>query len=128
MAWDREKDRKAGKSMAIGVSVFAILFVLFWCVIVSSMGAWFMLIPGLLMLGFLIFRLTMAIRMGKEASKEKEPWEESGTRREYTSHTQNWQSSRDSAPSDRSSGFCPYCGEETKDGFAFCPKCGRRLR
>ncbi|MGN0998022.1 MAG: zinc-ribbon domain-containing protein [Faecousia sp.] len=127
MAWDREKDRKAGKFMAIGVSIFAILFVLFWCAIVSSMGAWIMLIPGLLILGFLIFRLTMAIRMGKETSKEKDPWEGSGTRRDDTAPTQSRQSGSGSASSN-SGGFCPYCGEETKDGFAFCPKCGRRLQ
>lgn len=23
--------------------------------------------------------------------------------------------------------YCPYCGEQVCDGFAFCPKCGQRL-
>ena len=57
MSWDRESERKAGKSMAIGGSVFGIVFILIWCITAASMGAGIMLLFGLPMLGFMIFRL-----------------------------------------------------------------------
>ena len=74
MSWDREKERKAGKAVGIGGSIYGIVFMLIWCGLAAAMGAWFMLIFGLPMLGFMIFR-TVAMVKKSNAEKQKEPWE-----------------------------------------------------
>lgn len=112
MAWDREKERRAGKALGIGGSIYGIVFVVIWCAAAAGMGAGFMLIPGLLLLGFLIFRLTVLLKKSKSETRERDPWEMPG--------------SQPSASDNTGSGFCPYCGERLEDRFAFCPKCGRR--
>ena len=114
MDWDRNKERKAGKALGIGGSIYAIVFMVVWCGIAAAMGAWFMLIFGIPMLGFMIFRLAVMIQKSKE--KPKDPWEQA-------------YQPRQSCPSDpdREDGFCPYCGEKVEGQFTFCPKCGRRL-
>jgi len=66
MGWNRESERTAGKTMAIGGCVFAIVFILFWCAAAASMGAGIMLIFGLPMLGFMVFRLGVLLRKAKE--------------------------------------------------------------
>ena len=114
MSWDREKERKAGKAVGIGGSIYGIVFMLIWCGLAAAMGAWFMLIFGLPMLGFMIFR-TVAMVKKSNAEKQKEPWEQPDRpQNPYESHT-------------RRDGFCPYCGRELSDDFTFCPTCGRRL-
>ena len=30
-------------------------------------------------------------------------------------------------PDDLKKRFCPYCGKKTKEGFTYCPNCGRKL-
>ena len=112
MDWDREKERKAGRAIGIGGSIYGIVFILIWCGIAAAMGAWFMLIFGFPFVGFTAYRLAVLLKKSKAESKEKEPWEPQG--------------SRPAAPGSVSNGFCPYCGERLEDRFAFCPKCGRR--
>ena len=47
MDWDREKEKKAGKAYHVGVSVFALIFAIIWCLAAVAMGAGFMLIFGI---------------------------------------------------------------------------------
>ena len=118
MDWDRDKERKAGKAMTIGGSIYAIVFMVIWCALAAASGAWFMLIFGLPMLGFVIFRLAFMLKKSKQ--KPVDPWEQAEHPRQADGYTTFTQNTRD--------GFCPYCGEEVKAGFAFCPKCGRKLQ
>ena len=111
MSWDRESERKAGKSMAIGGSVFGIVFILLWCITAASMGAGIMLIFGLPMLGFMIFRLKVLLQKSRAEEKPAEPWEQPADREP----SQN-----------RNQGACPYCGSKMETEFVFCPQCGRR--
>ena len=118
MAWDREKEKKAGKAMTIGSCVFGIIFSIFWCIATVAIGAWFMLLFGIPFLGMMVYQLYICIQYSKEDKKkaprkEAEPWD---------------QPLRQSAPG-QSGGegkFCPYCGGNIQEGFEFCPKCGRR--
>lgn len=112
MEWNRDKERKTGKAMGIGTSIFALVFIVIWCITAAGMGAWFMLIFGLPMLGFMIFRLAVILRNTKETPKE--PWEQPEQPRSdsYRTSTQK---------------FCPYCSKELETDFVFCPICGRRL-
>ena len=110
---DRDMERKAGKVMGIGGSIFAVAFMLFWCAMCAAMGAWFMLIFGVPMLGFMIFRLAVILRKSKE--KPADPWDRPAEPADYTSQRRT------------AASFCPYCGIKTEESFEFCPKCGRRL-
>lgn len=115
MEWDHDQERKAGRAMSIGGSIYAIIFIVIWCAIAIGMGAWFMLIFGLPMLGFAIFRL--AVMLQKSKKKPQDPWEQAEQSREPRTAAQGTANSK----------FCPYCGNELGEVFAFCPKCGRRL-
>ena len=115
MDWDREKERKAGRAMGIGGSIYGIVFIVIWCGIAVAMGAGFMLIFGLPMLGFMIYRLVIMIKKSK-APKEQDPWEQvQQPRTPYET------------PTPRKDGYCPYCGRTLEEDFSFCPGCGRRL-
>ncbi len=115
MAYDREKERKAGKAMAVGSSIFGLCFAIFWCIAAASMGAWFMLLFGIPFVGMVAWRLRMTLKFAKEEETKPpqtppEPWDRP-----------------DQTPRQEGSGFCPYCGAALGEGFAFCPKCGRRV-
>lgn len=118
---DRDTERKAGKAMTLGMCVFSLLFALFWCALVYSMGAWFMLIPGVLFVGITAYRLVICLKLSRE-DKEKQqkkpnapdPWDRP-------------QSPSSSLPPQEGTRFCPYCGASLEPQFVFCPKCGRRL-
>lgn len=121
MAWDRETEKKAGKAMGIGGCIFGVLFACFWCVMAASMGAWFMLIFGIPFAGMMIYRLYLCVRYArsdkeKPRSKEADPWDRPAAgkppKQENTANSQGK--------------FCPYCGGDIQECFAFCPKCGRR--
>ena len=112
MEWNRDKERKAGKAMSIGGNIYAVVFIVIWCVIAVAMGAWFMLIFGLPMLGLAIFRLVVMVQKSKQ--KPQDPWEQA---------EHPWTM----PPRSENGKFCPYCGKELQDGFTFCPQCGRRL-
>lgn len=120
MKWDRDRERKAAKNYNIGMTVFVLLFAIFWCCAVASMGAWPMLIFGLLFIGIAVYRLVICIQMGKgkkenpsaysQPRQGSDPWERpAGTTRPT------------------GSGYCPYCGTPTGEGFQYCPSCGRKL-
>ena len=113
MSWDRESERKAGKTMAVGGSIFAIVFVLIWCAAAASVGAGIMLIFGLPMLGFMIFRLSVLLRKSKAEKQSAEPWDPPADRERSQTQTGGQD-------------FCPYCGSRMETEFVFCPKCGRR--
>ena len=116
----RDEERKAGKAMGIGMSVFVLLFGIFWCIMVASSGAWFMVIFGLFFVGLAAYRLVKMIQLSKkEESHYADPWDRPAEPRDYTENPGSSGCTED--------GFCPYCGAESKEGFVFCPKCGRRL-
>lgn len=117
MSWDRSGERKAVKAMTIGSCICAIVFVVIWCALAAAMSAWFMLLFGLPLLGFMIFRLCVCIRPAREKSREADPWDQPPRPRDPVCN----------AGAGRGEGFCPYCGEAVKGQFVFCPKCGRRL-
>lgn len=119
MSWDREKERRAGKAMTVGSCVFGLIFSVFWCVMAVSMGAGFMLIFGIPFAGLMGYRLYVLLQLSKGQPKEHtrreaEPWE-----RPVHAETRT-----DAA----GSGYCPYCGSSVETEFAFCPKCGRKLK
>ena len=116
MAWDRDKERKAGKVMTLGGCIFVLVFALIWCGVVVSMGAWFMLIPGLFIVGITAYRLVLCIQWSKEQKapqKEADPWDRPAPSAPQTQQHAN--------------GFCPYCGSPISEDFTYCPKCGRRM-
>lgn len=121
MAWDRDKEKKAGKAMTMAGCIYGVVFMLFWCGVVAAMRVWIFLLFGLFGLGMSIYRLYICIQISKEdkakqQKREADPWERpaisEGPRQEASS---------------AGSGFCPYCGGSVQEAFAFCPKCGRKL-
>ena len=115
MAWDREKEKKAGKAMSVGMSIFGLVFAIFWCIIAASMGAGFMLIFGIPFVGMMGYRLYVISQYAKEDKqdapvKETDPWDRPAP--------------QNAPPSGGK--FCPYCGGSIQEAFEFCPKCGRR--
>ncbi len=107
----RSRRRKAGRVVGIGSSIYGIVFLIIWCTIAAGMGAWFMLIFGIPVLGLMIFRLFYLLCKTKEPPKE--PWEQPD--RENRSQ-----------PRSAGNGFCPHCGRALDENFTFCPHCGRR--
>lgn len=120
MAWDRDKERKVAGSYHIGMSVFGLVFAIFWCCAAAAMGAGFMLIFGIPFVGMMIFHLVTSIKMmQKEKSKSAaDPWERP---------TAEQKPPQPDVAGSSANGYCPYCGSATNETFQFCPKCGRRL-
>ena len=116
MAWDREKEKKAGKAMTIGSCVYGLVFSIAWCCIALAMGAGFMLIFGVPFAVFMGYRLFVVLQMTKEDKeaprKEVEPWDRPGVESRSASGVAN--------------GFCPYCGRAVEADFSYCPSCGRK--
>ena len=117
MAWDREKERKAGKAMTIGTSVYGLVFSIAWCCIAAAMGAYFMLVFGIPFAVFMGYRLFVLLQYTKEDKKpprkEVDPWDRPAG--EISSQT-------------TANGFCPYCGRAVEAAFEYCPTCGRKQR
>ena len=112
MAWDREKEKKAGKAMTLGGCIFGLVFAIFWCLMAAFIGAGFMLIFGIPFVGFMAYRLYVMVQLSKEEPRQ-EPKQESDP----------W----DQPPQAPAAGnFCPYCGSAIQENFAYCPKCGRK--
>lgn len=114
---DRDNERKYGRNMHIGMSVFALIFAVVWCVLAASSGAGFMVIFGLGFIGLTAYRLYAVLKLSKKQRKEADPWDQPQKSRGYTTEQPG-----------RGDGFCPYCGEKTESSFSFCPKCGRKLQ
>ena len=116
MAWDREKERKAGKNLTIASCVFGLGFSIFWCCMAAAMGAGFMLIFGIPFAGMMAYRLVMCIKLAKSEGDKKpaEPWERPAAPRQTEAPRSG-------------SGYCPYCGAQSQEGFRYCPSCGRSL-
>ena len=118
MAWDREKEKKAGKAMTIGICIYGVVFSVVWNILAAGMGANFMLLFGIPFLILMVYRLYVCIQVAKEdkkpQSKELDPWE-----RPAISEPQPTGSGKNA--------FCPYCGTPVQSAFQFCPQCGRRL-
>lgn len=116
MARDWDKARKAAKNMTIGSCLFGIVFLVVWTAIAPS----FMKLFGLGGLAMMIYRLYVLLQLSKEEEKtppkELDPWD-----RPAISDTPRQE------PPASGNGFCPYCGQQVEEHFAFCPKCGRRL-
>lgn len=115
MSWDREKERQAAKTYHIGVTIFALMFMAIWCVAAIAMGAWFMVLFAIPMVGILVFRMVMAVKQGRKEAPS-EPWEQ-------PDRQPTWEQPRRSGEGN----FCPYCGATREEDYEFCPKCGRRL-
>lgn len=146
MNWDRDKERKAAKSMGVAMSIFAIIFALVWCLMAASMGAWFMLLFGIPFVGILVYRLVVMLKLTKEDPKhgaqprqEADPWDTTqnadrlmknfrSLRSAYQEEFQDEAEDPDTRAGHRNSPkFCPHCSFWLQDGFDFCPKCGRRI-
>ena len=112
MAWDREKEKKAGKAMTLGSCIFGLVFSIFWCCMALAIGAGFMLIFGIPFVGMMIYRLYVILQLSKEEPEQTPPKE-----------TDPWDRPQETASG---SGYCPYCGSPIQAGFAYCPKCGRK--
>ena len=125
MAWDRDKERKAGKAMGLGSCVFGLVFSVFWCIAAASMGAWFMLIFGVPFVGMMGYRLYVMAQVAREGGGKQsqtsaaEPWDQPPAPRS--------ESPRYTPQASDPGEYCPYCGAGVEAEFAFCPKCGRRL-
>ncbi|MBR3949197.1 MAG: hypothetical protein IKJ84_00825 [Oscillospiraceae bacterium] len=117
MAWDREKEKKAGKAMTIGSCIYGVVFSIVWNILAASMGANFMLLFGIPFLIFMLYRLYVCIQVAKEDKKASQPQPDPWDRPTISQspHT----------PSTAS--FCPYCATPLQPDFQFCPKCGRRI-
>lgn len=125
MAWDRDKDRKAGRAMGIGSTVFGLVFAIFWCIMAAAMGAGFMLIFGIPFVGMMVYRLVLCLRYTKEEKNgSREPWERPADGWTTYQNEPQWESGE---PRRSGSGYCPYCGAAVAGDFEYCPKCGRKL-
>ena len=128
MRTDREQQRRAAKAMGVATSVFSIFFVIIWCVIVASMGAWFMLLFAIPIAVFSVCRLVFILRQ----EKKKDPWDIPDRR--YPDFSSMHEAAEDvfrRASDGKATGssprFCHSCSHWIHNDFQFCPKCGRRI-
>lgn len=132
MRTNRDQERKAAKAMGIGTSIFSILFLIFWCIVVASMRAWFMLLFAIPTMGFLVFRLVIMLRQ----DKKKDPWEMPHRRSPdpasvHSAAEDVFERVANRGSEDARSGgsprFCHSCSYWVHNDFQFCPRCGRRI-
>lgn len=131
MRTDRETERKAAMAMGIAVSIFGIFFVVIWCVIAASIGAWFMILFAIPVAGFLVLRLVFMLRQPK-----RDPWDIPHRRSPDPASVHSAvedvferaaNRGSEDARSGRSPRFCHSCSNWIHNDFQFCPKCGRRI-
>lgn len=119
---------------AIG-SVAAVLFGIVWTVAAASMGApIFFPIFGLI---FITIGIVQAVYNFKNATGENRYSAFDIVDEQEEPDPLNRRFSAASAPQELSRTahgkpfeplhYCPYCGAEVGDGFAFCGKCGKKL-
>ena len=126
------KPGRGPSAMGAFGSVIAVVFGVFWTVMAASMGApIFFPIFGVL---FIVIGIVQAVYHFKNATgenryssfdivdsaEEPDPWNQrfGETPEVPGEHAQ---------PGGDSIRYCPYCGAEVGEGFAFCAKCGRKL-
>lgn len=130
MNWNRDRERKAARAMGIGISIFAIVFAVVWCILAVSIGAGFMLLFGIPFVAILIFWLVNLLRMTKKdprPTQESDPWDTTWSAMKEEFQDAARQQPRDPDARKRSQKFCHHCSFWLQDGFEFCPKCGRRI-
>ena len=114
-------------------SIISVVFGVFWTIMAASMGApIFFPIFGVL---FIILGIVQAVYSFKNATgknryssfdivdsqEEPDPWNQ------RFGGDADAPEFRDASPGETGLRYCPYCGAETGEGFAFCAKCGRKL-
>lgn len=112
---------KAGSAIQIVMSIFVVLFGIFWTVTAYSItknndfmpfpfwifGVLFVII-GLIVLGSSIFGYRLPIISSGKSYEDKLPYQETP---EYSNE------------------FCPFCGAPVESGATlFCRKCGKKIR
>ena len=108
------KPGRGPSAMGAFGAIIAVIFGIFWTVSTASMGApAFFPIFGVL---FIIIGIVQAVYNFKNAT---------GKNRYSSFDIVDSQEEPD--PSGAELRYCPYCGAEVGEGFAFCAKCGRKL-
>ena len=132
MRTDRENQRKAAIGMAVAIHIFGIAFVLIWCLIVASMGAWFMLLFAVPIAVFLAIRLVFLLKPAKndpwDAAKQHFPDFQSMHSAVEDVFERAANSDHADAQPRRSPRFCYNCSCWIHNNSPFCPKCGRPVR
>ena len=119
-----------GPSAMGGVaSIIAVVFGIFWTVSAASMGApVFFPIFGVL---FIVTGVIQAVYNFKNAAGKNRysAYDIVDSAEEPDPLNQKFGGPPPEGPAapDGSIRYCPYCGAEVGDGFAFCAKCGRKL-
>lgn len=132
MRTDRENQRKAAIGMAVAIHIFGIAFVLIWCLIVASMGAWFMLLFAVPIAVILAVRLVFLLKPAKhdpwDAPKQHFP--DFPSMHSAVEDVFERAATRDHADAQprRSPRFCHNCSCWIHNNSPFCPKCGRPVR
>ena len=123
------KPGRAPSMMSAVMSVVMGIFGVVWTVIAANISG-FMALFGIV---FIIIAIVQAVYHYKNATNknryssydivdgEEEPNPINGRYRQPET-TASASQVKDHAED----GFCPYCGVPMKEGFAFCPKCGKR--
>ena len=89
------------------------LFGVFWCVVVSSMGAYFMLPFGII---FVVIAIGQAVYSYHNATSE-----------DRHSIVDIVDEDEESDPLNIEKKYCPYCGTKVNNDYEYCPKCGKKL-
>lgn len=109
---------KSGFVYHLIISMFAVLFAVFWTATAFSMTP-FMGIFGLffiVMVGFNLFRGIEEYQHQNERYERMNKPESSINTYEYNS------------TDEKTRPFCPFCGAKIKSDYEFCPKCGNRVK
>lgn len=122
------KPGRGPSAMGAMGSVAGVIFGIIWTVAAASMGApVFFPLFGIL---FILIGIVQAVYNFKNATGENR-FSEFDITEDGEEPDPLDRRVRDAAPPEPPSGgtyrFCPYCGAETGEGFAFCAKCGRQL-
>ncbi|MBM6849933.1 zinc ribbon domain-containing protein [Oscillibacter valericigenes] len=127
------KPGRGPSAMGAFGAIIAVIFGIFWTVSTASMGApAFFPIFGVL---FIIIGIVQAVYNFKNATgknryssfdivdnqEEPDPWDQ------QFGGDADAPVFRDIPPTGAELRYCPYCGAEVGEGFAFCAKCGRKL-
>ena len=125
------KPGRGPSAMGAFGSIIAVVFGVFWTVMAASMGApIFFPIFGVL---FIVIGIVQAVYNFKNATgknrysafdivdsaEEPDPWDQR--------FGETPEPPADRAQPGDGVRYCPYCGAEADEGFAFCAKCGRKL-